>query len=376
MEEITETEKAPFWRGRWGLWAIIFGVWTLLAFIFTGQLYFTRLLSERPAPWTEVAREQFIYPYLWALVTPLVLWFAGRFPVERPRLARHLIYHVLIATGFVIVVMSAFQAIYHFMFLSPLGKPFLLTNTLRTVIYNSTESYGVYGLIVLLHHVFNYYARSRRNELRASRLEAKLSQAQLQALKMQLHPHFLFNALHSVSSLIHRDPEAADRMLSRLGDFLRMTLDNSGAQEVSLKRELEFLRCYLEIERIRFQDRLTTEMFIDPLALDARVPNLILQPIVENAIRHGVAPRARPGRIDILAKQHNGTLRIEVQDNGPGLTLNQSADSLLHKGLGLANTKARLEQLYGAAHLFELTDRPGGGLVVALEFPTHRESVA
>ena len=158
-------------------------------------------------------------------------------------------------------------------------------------------------------------------------------------------------------------------MISRLGDFLRMTLENSGAQEVTLRDELEFLRCYLEIEQIRFQDRLTTEMKIDPRALDSRVPNLILQPVVENAIRHGVAPRSSPGRVEVEARRRNGTLLIEVSDNGPGLASNQKADSLFSKGVGLANTKARLEQLYGAAHDFELADRPGGGLVVRLVIP-------
>jgi sensor histidine kinase YesM len=175
--------------------------------------------------------------------------------------------------------------------------------------------------------------------------------------------------LHSISSLVHKDPEAADRMISRLGDFLRMTLDNTSAQEVNLRQELEFLRCYLEIERIRFQDRLTTDMEIDPRALDTPVPNLILQPIVENAIRHGIAPRSTPGRIEIEAKQKNGTLRIEVRDNGPGLPRNLSPDNLFRKGLGLANTKARLEQLYGGEYRLELSERPGGGLAVTMEIP-------
>ncbi len=354
------------------MWALVFGVWTILAFAFTGQLYFTRLLSERPATWGEIAKEQFIYPYLWALITPFVLWFASRYPIERPHFWKNFCRHLTLATLLVVVVMSAFQIIYYLIFIQPSGRPFMLLPMLRTVIYNSSESYGVYGLIILLHHVYRYYNRFRQGELRASQLEARLSQAQLQALKMQLHPHFLFNTLHSISSLVHKDPNAADKMISRLGDFLRMTLENSGTQEVQLKRELEFLKCYLEIESVRFRDRLTTEMRIDPRSLDSQVPNLILQPIVENAIQHGVAPRSTPGLIEILAKQQNGTLRIEVKDNGPGLSVNHRADNVFRKGLGLANTKARLEQLYGTAHRFELTERPGGGLVVAMEIPAHR----
>src|SRR5215212_2936027 len=142
--------------------------------------------------------------------------------------------------------------------------------------------------------------------LRASQLETQLSQAQLQALKMQLHPHFLFNTLHLISALIHKDTETARKMIARLGDFLRLTLENSGTQEVTLREEIEFLSCYLEIERIRFQDRLTTRISIDPEAFEAQVPNLILQPLVENAIRHAVAPRSTQGEIEIRAKHEDG----------------------------------------------------------------------
>jgi sensor histidine kinase YesM len=369
LDKITEKVTTDLWRRGWFKFAIILLVWTVLGLLFTGQAYYGELLGEKPRPWTDAAKSQMVHPYLWALATPLVLWLAGRFPIEQPRWKRNLCVHLFFGTLCAIFVAGLYH-VSQFYFFSYGQRPFAFVNTVRTIIWNSVENYGVYGLILLLHHVYRYYTRFRQGELRASQLEARLSQAQLQALKMQLHPHFLFNTLHSISSLVHKNPEAADRMLARLGDFLRMTLENSGAQEVKLKQELEFLRCYLEIERIRFQDRLTTEMNIDPRALDTRVPNLILQPIVENAIRHGVAPRSAPGRIEIQAKQHNGTLRIEVKDNGPGLLPNQRADGLLHKGLGLANTKARLEQLYGAAHRLELAENPGGGLLVALEIPT------
>ena len=165
-------------------------------------------------------------------------------------------------------------------------------------------------------------------------------------------------------------------MISRLGDFLRLTLENSGTQEVTLKEEMEFLRCYLEIERIRFQDRLTTRVQVDPEALDTLVPNLILQPIVENAIRHGIAPRSTPGEIEIRAKQEDGFLRIKIRDNGSGLPTNRSTESLFKKGLGLANTVSRLERLYGARHRFEIANDPGGGLVVTMEIPSLRENGA
>jgi LytS/YehU family sensor histidine kinase len=222
---------------------------------------------------------------------------------------------------------------------------------------------------VLIVHALGYYRRYQTEMLSRSRLQSQLSQAQLQALKMQLHPHFLFNTLHSISALLNQDREAARSMIARLGDFLRLTLENSGTQEVSLEKEMDFLKCYLEIERIRFQDRLTTLLDVEPSALDVQVPNLILQPIVENAIRHGIAPRSTPGQIEIQAKHLDNMLRIRVRDNGPGLSPNQNGHRKNGKGLGLANTRARLEQLYGDAHHFELVNAPDGGLIVTLDIP-------
>jgi signal transduction histidine kinase len=365
-----------FWRGRLARWGIIFAVWTVLAFFFAGQLYYTRLLSERPLTWRDAASQQFIYPYLWAAGTIFVLWLANRFPVEGTRWARHTALHLLFATGFVFLISGAFQIIYHFLFLQGPGKHYEPWTTLQWIIYNSSENYGIYGLLLLLNQVSRYYRRFREGELRASRLQTQLTQAQLEALKMQLQPHFLFNTLHSISALLHRDPDLADRMIARLGDFLRLTLENSGAQEVSLQKELEFLTCYLEIERVRFQDRLTTSLDIEPSALDTPVPNLILQPIVENALRHGVAQTRGPGRVEISAKREHDSLRIQVWDNGPGLKAITRPDDGLREGLGLSNTRARLEQLYGASHRFELENAPQGGLLVTLEIPAARGAAA
>jgi sensor histidine kinase YesM len=364
------------WRGRLARWGIIFAVWTALAFFFTGQLYYTRLLSERPITWGAAASQQFIYPYLWAAGTIFVLWLANRFPIEGARWAAHTLLHLLFATAFVFFISGTFQLVYHFLFLHGPGKHYEPWTTLQWIIYNSSENYGIYGLLILLNQVFRYYRRFREGELRTSRLQTQLASAQLEALKMQLQPHFLFNTLHSISALLHRDPDAADRMIARLGDFLRLTLENSGAREVSLRKELEFLTCYLEIERVRFQDRLTTSLEVEPDALDTPVPNLILQPIVENALRHGVAQTRGPGRVEISAKREHGSLRIRVWDNGPGLKAITRPDDGLKIGLGLSNTRARLEQLYGASHRLELENAPQGGLLVTLEIPAPRRAAA
>jgi len=185
---------------------------------------------------------------------------------------------------------------------------------------------------------------------------------------MQLNPHFLFNSLHSISALMHLDVEAADRMMVRLSDLLRAALETSDAQEVTLRAELKFLQSYLEIEQIRFGSRLTVKMDVAPETLDARVPNLILQPLLENAIRHGIEPHAKPGRIELRAQCVNGQLTLDVSDNGAGVKDTHAVS----EGVGLSNTRARLRTLYGEAHRFELGNRPDGGLRVRLAIPFRR----
>jgi two-component system LytT family sensor kinase len=365
-----------WWQSLWGRAAIIFGVWTFIGLVFTLQWYFAAYRSDQPVAWGRALYVQMSWVYLWALATPLVLWLVRRYPIDKQNWLRNLLMHLLASTLLIFILGVIGHIILHLNHGRTAGRPYMFANSLRHAVNNYSEGMGVYLLIAFLAYAYSYYLRYRQGELRASQLEAQLSQAQLQALKMQLHPHFLFNTLHSISALLHKDKEAARKMITRLGDFLRLTLENSGTQEVTLKEEMEFLRCYLEIERIRFQDRLTTRVHVDPEALDTRVPNLILQPIVENAIRHGIAPRSTPGEIEIHAKQEDGFLRIQIRDNGSGLPINRSTESLFKKGLGLANTASRLDRLYGARHRFEIANNPGGGLAVTMEIPSVRENGA
>jgi len=182
---------------------------------------------------------------------------------------------------------------------------------------------------------------------------------------MQLNPHFLFNSLHSISALMHQNVEAADRMIARLSELLRAALAGSDTQEVTLREELDFVRRFLEIEQIRFGERLSVKMEIAPNTLDALVPNLILQPLVENAIRHGIEPRARPGRIELKSERANGVLALAVSDNGDGLVSGEQPV----EGVGLSNTRARLRTLYGDEHSLKLCPRQGGGMLVRLTIP-------
>ena len=374
MDELVT--KRRWWQSLWARAGMVFGVWTVIGLIFTLQWYFAAYRSEQPIPWGRALYVQMSWGYLWALATPLVLWLVRRFPIEKQHWRRNVLVHLLSSTVLSFATGMAGYLLLTFKYGAMPGRSFSFQNSLRFAVGNYTEGMGTYLLVAVLSYAYSYYRRYREGELRATRLEAQLSQAQLQALKMQLHPHFLFNTLHSISALLHRDTDGARKMISRLGDFLRLTLENAGTQEVTLKQEIEFLRCYLEIERIRFQDRLTTRVHVDPEALDTHVPNLILQPIVENAIRHGVAPRSTPGEIEIRAKQEKGFLRIRIRDNGPGLPMNRSTESLFKKGLGLANTQTRLDRLYGARHRFEIANDPDGGLAVTLEIPAAGENGA
>lgn len=371
----TETHH-PWWQRRWPRIAVIWAIWTFIGIVFTLQGYFTSFRSDNPMKLVDSAYLQFTWSYLWALATPLVVFAASRLPIERNNWVRSALIHLPISVVLSCVV-TAFGHVLNWLYWSwTEGKPFSFTRMGRFVIANFSEGMGIYLLIAITSYAFSYYRRYRQSQVRTLQLEAQLSQSQLQALKMQLHPHFLFNTLHSISALLNKEPEAARKMITRLGDFLRLTLENSGSQEVTLEQEMEFLRCYLDIQRIRFQDRLLTRIDIAQPTLDAKVPNLILQPIVENAIRHGIAPRSSPGLIEIESKQRNGVLRIEVRDNGPGLPSHRISESLFKRGLGLANTETRLERLYGAAHLFDLSNNPDGGLIVTLEIPFHRDVVA
>jgi LytS/YehU family sensor histidine kinase len=229
---------------------------------------------------------------------------------------------------------------------------------------NFHSSYPTYWVILFAYLTFDYAAKYRDRASHAAQLEGRLAEARLQALRMQLNPHFLFNTLNSISSLMYSDVEAADAMMTRLSELLRLTLHSDGRPVTSLRQELEMLNRYIEIERIRFEDRLRVSVDIDQAALDAGVPSFSLQPLVENAIRHAIAPRAAGGRLSISARRSNGSVRISLRDDGPGLP-----EGELRQGVGLANTRARLEQLYGAAHRFEMLSPPGGGLEIFMELP-------
>lgn len=364
---------ARFLEKRRTRFAMIWLIWTIVALFFSTQVYMMYYSTGNlPIPYAKAFLVQASACYLWALTTPLVLWLARRYRIDRNNWLKRVLFHALLSIG-----LSSTLIVIHFvLYMLIMGHAEKITPfwTFDYLYWNLDRWLLVYWFIFLTSHAANYYRSYREGELKASQLRTELAQAQLAALKMQVHPHFLFNTLHSISALLSKDTESARKMITRLGDFLRLTLESGGSMEVTLQQELEFLNGYLEIERIRFQDRLTTNIEVDPEVLNVRVPNLILQPIVENAMRHAIS-RTNAGVVEITAVPRNGSVRIEVKDNGPGLTSEPKAImSRNSRGVGLANTQARLAGLYGSKARFELRNRPTGGLTVMLEVPRHSMS--
>jgi signal transduction histidine kinase len=368
LDAVSEVAPRPqrVWVRRLARLGIIWGMWTIVALFFSTQVFMMYYSERQPIPYARAFLVQGSACYVWALVTPLVLWLARRFRIDRENWLRKVVLHFL----FSVALVSTLIALHFIVYMLLAGRASSITPLrLFGYVYPNLDRWIlVYWFIFLMSHAFNYYNSYRKGELKASQLRTQLVQSQLEALKMQVQPHFLFNTLHSISALLSKDTEGARKMITRLGDFLRLTLENSGSMEVTLQQEIEFLNGYLEIERIRFQDRLTTEIKIDPAVLDVRVPNLILQPIVENAMRHAVG-NSRSGHVEVTAVPRNGTLHIEVKDNGPGLQIDRAFEARRGKGVGLANTQARLVGLYGTAARFEMLNRPSGGLTVTIEIP-------
>ena len=360
-------------------WGLLFACWTVLAVFFAGQVYLHNVYVGRPTSWWRVLAVWLVCLYLWALLTPLIVRLALRYPVGRGSSWKNVGVHLLAGVLLSLLQIGGYIVLIRLLFGNPVRSSSPWQHFRGVVVAEFHASLVIYWSVVGLSHAYDYYRRYRERErraaqleLEAAQLETQLAQAQLDALRTQLHPHFLFNTLNTISVLMQEDVAAANRTLVRLSELLRLTLRSTDAHEVPLKQELEFLRSYLEIEQTRFQNRLRVRMEIDPAALDARVPNLLLQPLVENAIRHGIAPRVTTGPVEIRAARRNGAVELCVRDDGAGVGAGGVGPSA--SGIGLANTRARLKKLYGDAHRFELAPAEGGGLAVTISIPFHTEA--
>ncbi len=343
-----------------------FALCTVFALAEGVSSYYSLMKYGRAIPWEQSLRQPFKMWYAFGLFSFGIVWLCHRIRLEVGQLHRWIAKHLAVSLAFaaVFVVFVAWliageRSVHDG---SVLKFSYLVT---KYAIGDSVWFLMLYWVVVLGHLGWTSYHRHREHELEEAELHRQLVEARLDALRMQLNPHFLFNTLHTISALIHENPEAADRVVARLSELLRLSLDQSKAQEVPLHEELAFLNRYLEIEQIRFADRLRIERDIEPDTQDALVPFLILQPLVENAIRHGIEQREQPGRLSIGARHNNGQLELRVSDNGSGLP----DDDALREGIGLSNTRSRLRHLYGANHKLELHPAPGGGLQARIIIP-------
>jgi signal transduction histidine kinase len=430
------TRRNPSQSERWSPplhIVLVIGLWASLVSIFTLGQYLTGLNGPFPMSLGDAAYQALRDWLPWILASPVILWLANRFRMERhtwrSSLAIHLTAGLLLTLAYQVLLIQTrlasptlfisqigigaggrtggrisaiapdelgglqtasrltvpgtfepVQADQVFM-RAPLppdqpGFALALSGPLETehwrhffqlALVRSQFTLPLYWAIVVACWAAHYHREIRERERRALELEASLSRANLHALKMQLQPHFLFNALNAISALVHENADAADEMLGSLSDLLRMSLEFSDQHEVSLRQELEFLDCYLAIQQARFGARLRVRKDIDPTTLAARVPTFVLQPFVENAVQHGIEPRRSGGTIVLRAWHSGNRLYLEISDDGLGLAPAEMKS--VREGIGLANSKARLRELYGADHHFSLKRNASGGVCVVLELP-------
>jgi len=335
---------------------------------FTGVAYLSALSGPGPSPGSYMFFWHTTKFCIWAAVSPAIIALSRRHPIDQAAWIRPATVHFFTALLFSLGVTTLFIAC--LWILPPLHRG--LFGSLADAIQNGCVAFSwgvlIYWAILLATIALDNYRRYRSEQLRGLHLQALLAEAQLRTLRMQLQPHFLFNTLHSLSDLVLEDGQAAVKMITKLGDFLRLTIEGPGDQIISLRQELEFARSYLEIERVRFHDRLKILITAEPETYAAQVPNFVLQPIVENAVRHGISMLIGAGRITISAKRSDSQLQITVEDDGPGPS---SRRRVQNRGVGLSNVRARLRQLYGVEQSLELMPlKEGkGGTVVSLNIP-------
>jgi signal transduction histidine kinase len=350
-------------RQRYIELGLIFAFWTLMVIFAVGHVLLNHP-QRGPAEWIG----KMSHYYLWAVLTPGIFWVSRRFPLTRSNWPRRLLLHL----GIGALIASFYGGVYHYVRglllqvpASRVSLPLHWWQELQLGFIDHLFEYlAILGAGIALDHYRKHWARQRQ----ADQLQKQLSEARLEALRMQINPHFLFNALNTVSMLTERDPKAARRVTARLSKLLRYALDKSDEQEVPLERELQFLDDYLDIMQLRFEDRLNVRKDVAPDMLEAQVPPLLLQPLAENAIKHGIGRTKEGGRITIRAVRRGDTLQVSLRDDGPGFDGARDGGS---DGIGLKNTRARLHQLYGTAADLSLRAFPGGGTEATVTLPYH-----
>jgi hypothetical protein len=351
-------------KNRWLRIAATAAGWALLGFVLSLELYFNERVEMSWGDFVGVAIPQFGRAAMWACLAPFILMLRTRMPLSSGHWVGGILFHL----AFSIVVMATFYLgrieAYMFFF----GAPSSFWYAARTSFYgHNLVDIAYYWGVIAFGYGNDLQRRFKNEEIRAAQLENRLIEAELKALREQLKPHFLFNTLNTISVLVRdRKNEMAVTLLARLGSLLRMSLDGNHKNETTLRVEMDFLERYIEIQKARFPDRLTVAISVEEAALGVPVPWLVLQPIVENAILHGVAPKSGPGLVEILGRVEGGFLHLEVRDDGPGLPDNRR----VVEGTGLANTRERLAKIYGDKSRMTLRSRPTGGISVEIILPS------
>lgn len=343
------------------LFAIIVGIWSLVALCNSAVLYWLELAQGLQASLSKVMRGQFADAWIWAALTPVVFLISHRFPLNRRPIALAGAVHLgsfLTLSGVHCLVAQGLNAPLQYP-VPNYGGPILVLRFLE----NFFGDIWMYWPLVVIQGLIDSHARTRERDRVASRLETELAKARLELLRAQIQPHFLFNTLHSIASLVRLDRRAAEEMVVDLAELLRASFADPARQETALRRELELVRCYMSIQTRRFSDRLDVAYRVSEGTLDAAVPVLVLQPLVENAVMHGVIPAGRPCTIEVSSVRRADELVLRVTDDGVGL------EEPVAPGVGLSNIGRRLKGLYGDRQSFELTARQGGGAVATVRLP-------
>jgi two-component system LytT family sensor kinase len=349
--------------------ALIFAAWLVPALLSAFSSYMqSRLSNERPDwGWILFAGIDWL---LYAVLTPAVFRISRRFPLQREGRARRIALHIAGALGMCVAWATLGQLLRMAIFRPAAGFTMIkLWHEFEGWIFTTLPfGTGVYFALVGIEHALAYMAQARERETQAARLTAQLAEARLGALRMQLNPHFLFNSLNAITVLVRdQNTATAARMLELLSDVLRLVLRAKGSAETQLSTELDFLERYLAIEQVRFSDRLQTRIEVGAALRRAAVPQFILQPLVENAVRHGIARRTDAGILEITARRDGDELVLMVRDNGPGL----GSAAPPAGGVGLVNTRARLVAHYGGRATLEIANAAGGGVLVTIRLPYH-----
>ena len=348
---------------RWKIWGLVFVLWTLLALSYTASSVISMISEGEAFNWIRPFTWNFANAYLWMLLTPVVAWLGREGSGSWTRFwAVHLPASLVLAAVQVMLVLC----IYWVLCGPSVSRPQMTFGGFARLqfAYNFHLSWLTYGVMLVVLRAIDSQRRLRDERLRNAQLETQLVQSQLQTLRVQLQPHFLFNTLNAISALALANPVQARQMIARLSDFLRLTLEERHAQQVPLSREMEFLDCYLGIQQVRFQDRLTTHMDVSVDTMRAMVPNMILQPLVENALRHGLLDKTERGTLQIATRRDGDALVLRVDDDGIGLPPDGAKE-----GIGIGSTRARLDMLFGNAATVQMQRRAGGGTRVELRFP-------